>query len=68
MADARRKAELYAQSAGLKLGGVAWVTELPVSAAPAPLMRAYGAAASVPISAGTDTLNVQITVGFEAAR
>jgi uncharacterized protein len=68
MADARRKAELYAQSAGLKLGGVAWVTELPASAAPAPLMRAYGAAASVPISAGTDTLNVQITVGFEAAR
>jgi uncharacterized protein YggE len=30
--------------------------------------RAYAAAASVPISAGTDTLNVQITVGFEAAR
>jgi uncharacterized protein len=68
MADARRKAELYAQSAGLKLGGVAWVTEVPASAAPAPLMRAYGAAASVPISAGADTLNVQITVGFEAAR
>jgi uncharacterized protein len=68
MADARRKAELYAQSAGLKLGGVAWVTEVPASAAPTPLMRAYGAAASVPISAGADTLNVQITVGFEAAR
>jgi uncharacterized protein len=69
MADARRKAELYAQSAGLKLGGVAWVTEVPASAAPTPFpMRAYGAAAAVPISAGADTLNVQITVGFEAAR
>ncbi len=64
MADARRKAELYAQSAGLKLGGVAWVTEVPASAAPAPLMRAYGAAASVPISAGADTMNFQITVSF----
>jgi len=69
MADARRKAELYAQSSGLKLGGVAWVTEVPASAAPAPLpMRAYAAAGSVPISAGADTLNVQITVGFEATR
>jgi hypothetical protein len=68
LADARRKAELYAQSAGLKLGGVAWITELPAGAAPVPMGRMYAAAASVPISAGTDTLSVQITVGFEAAR
>jgi hypothetical protein len=68
LADARRKASLYAQSAGLKLGGVAWVTEVPTNAQPAPMaMRAYAAASAVPISAGTDTLSVQITVGFEAA-
>jgi len=67
LADARRKAELYARAAGLKLGGVAWVTEVPASASPMPMAgRAYAAAASVPISAGADTLNVQITVGFEA--
>jgi uncharacterized protein len=69
LADARRKAALYAQSAGLKLGGVAWVTEAPAYAPPMPMAgRAYAAAASVPISAGSDTLNVQITVGFEVAR
>ena len=69
LADARRKAALYAQGAGLKLGGVAWITEVPAYAPPGPMAgRAYAAAASVPISAGTDTLNVQITVGFEAAR
>lgn len=66
--DARRKAELYAQGAGLKLAGVAWVTEVPVNAPPTPFaVRAY-AAASVPISAGTETLSVQITVGYEASR
>lgn len=69
LADARRKAELYAQSAGLKFGGVAWVTEVPAYAPPTPMggVRAYAAAAAVPIAAGTDTLNVQITVGFEIA-
>jgi uncharacterized protein len=68
LADARRKAALYAASAGLKLGAVAWVTEEPAYAPPLPMAgRAYAAAASVPISAGADTLNVQITVGFEAA-
>lgn len=68
LADARRKAALYAQSADLKLGGVAWITEVPAYAPPSPMMagRAY-AAAPVPISAGTDTLSMQITVGFEVA-
>jgi len=66
MADARRKAELYAQGSGLKLAGVAWVTEVPAYTPPAPMAaRAY--AAAVPIAAGTDTLSVQITVGFETA-
>lgn len=69
LADAQRKAALYAQSAGLKLGGVAWITEAPAYAPPSPMMagRAYAAAAPVPISAGTDTLSMQITVGFEVA-
>jgi hypothetical protein len=68
LADARRKASLYAQSAGLKLGDVAWVTEVPSYGSTMPMAgRAYAAAAPVPISAGADTLNVQITVGFEAA-
>jgi uncharacterized protein len=70
MADARRKAELYAQAAGLTLGGVAWITEEPAYAPPGPMggMRVFAAAApSVPIAAGEDTLSVQITVGFNVA-
>jgi uncharacterized protein len=68
IADARRKAEVYAQAAGLKLGGVAWVTDNPAYAPQgAPRMLAASPAA-VPIAAGEDTLRVQITVGFEVAR
>jgi uncharacterized protein len=71
VADARRKAELYAQASGLKLGGVAWITEEPAYAPPGPMgaTRLFSAAAApVPIAAGEDTLRVQITVGFEVAR
>jgi uncharacterized protein YggE len=70
MADARRKAEIYAHAGGLSLGGVAWVTE-DASAAPMPkvaMMRAPAAAAPPPISAGEDTLQVHITVGYDIAR
>jgi uncharacterized protein len=70
IADARRKAEIYAQSSGLKLGGVAWVTEEPAYAPPSPMgaVRMLAAPPAVPISPGEDTLRVQITVGFEAGR
>lgn len=69
MADARRKAELYAQAAGLKLGPVAWITEAPGYAPPTPMgrVRMLAASSPVPIAAGEDTLQVQITVGFEIA-
>jgi len=71
VADARRKAELYAQAAGIKLGGVAWITEDSGYAPPVRMMAARGPAAAgtaVPISSGEDTLRVQITVGFDIAR
>jgi uncharacterized protein len=69
LADARRKAQLYAQAAGLRLGGVAWITEVPAYAPPFPTgaVRMLAAAPAVPISPGEDTLRVQITVGFEVA-
>jgi hypothetical protein len=70
VADARRKAELYARAAGFTLGRVAWFTEGsgPMPSGPTPMFRAQASmAAPVPISPGEDTLRVQITVGFDIA-
>ena len=68
MADARRKAELYAHAAGLTLGSVAWVTEDSSARlfAPKVAMRAAMPGAA-PIATGEDTLQVRITVGYEIA-
>ncbi len=68
LADARRKAELYARSAGLTLGAVSWVVEDRTNAPQPRVFAARMAAAPVPISAGEDTLDVRITVGFDVAR
>ena len=71
VADARRKAELYARAADIKLGSVAWITEDSGYAPPVRMMAARAPAAAgtaVPISSGEDTLRVQITVGFDIAR
>jgi hypothetical protein len=69
VADARRKAQLYAEAAGVRLGSVVWITEEPASTPPFPMaaLRA-SSAAPTPISAGEDTLRAQITVGFDIAQ
>jgi uncharacterized protein len=67
VADARRKAELYAHAAGASLGPVAWISEDAGYAPMGPMqaMRQRAAAAPVPILTGEDELQVRITVGFE---
>jgi uncharacterized protein len=67
IADARRKAEVYAKVSGVRLGRVEWITEDTGNGRPAPMM-ARAAAAPVPIASGEDTLRVQVTVGFDIAR
>jgi uncharacterized protein len=68
IADARRKAEVYAKAAGVRLGPVQWITEDTGGApGPVPMMRA-AAAAPVPIATGEDTLRARVTVGFDIAR
>jgi len=71
MADARRKAEVYAHASGIQLGRIEWITEDSGVVAPVQT-RAQGAsaamAASVPIAPGEDTLRVRVTVGFGIAR
>jgi uncharacterized protein YggE len=67
IADARRKGEVYAKAAGVRLGAVQWIAEDTGSGPPVPMVRA-AAAAPVPISTGEDTLRVRVTVGFDIAR
>jgi hypothetical protein len=69
VADARRKAQVYAQAAGVSLGRVVWLTEDSGYAPPGPMgaMRAAGGLTAVPISSGEDTLHVRIVVGFDIA-
>jgi hypothetical protein len=71
VADARRKAELYARAAGLTLGRVAWITEDLGYEPPVPMGALHAAATrakATPISTGEDTLHARITVGFDIAR
>jgi uncharacterized protein len=67
VADARRKAELYARAAGVTLGRVVLINENSTSMPFAKAVR-YAAVAAAPIATGEDTLRVDITVGFEIAR
>jgi len=67
IADARRKAEVYAKASGVGLGRVEWITEDTGNGPPVPMM-ARAAPAPVPIASGEDTLRVRVTVGFEIAR
>jgi hypothetical protein len=68
VADARRKAELYARTSGVSLGRVAWITE---SEPPLPLIAprtSLAKSAPVPIEPGEDTLRIRVTVGFDIGR
>jgi len=69
MADAKRKAELYAHAANMNLGDVNWITEDAGAPPPYPMLRALAtpAAPPVPIAAGEDTWHVHVTVGFDLA-
>jgi len=63
IADAHRRAELYAKAAGAKLGHVVAITEEGTAPPPRP-MQALRAGA-VPISPGEQTLRAMVTVSYE---
>jgi uncharacterized protein len=69
IADAQRKADLYAKAAGVALGPVVSITEEGASA-PAPVLmkRTVANGMAPPIAAGEDTLRVNVSVGFALAR
>jgi hypothetical protein len=68
-ADARAKAELYAEAAGVSLGRVVQITESSTVAPPMPMYRAALAAqaadAAVPIAAGQQTVSANVTIVYE---
>ncbi len=65
IADARRKAELYARAAGAKVGNVAAISE-EGAASPVPRpMQALRAGASVPVAPGEQTLRTVLMVSYE---
>ena len=68
IADARRKAEIYAKASDVRLGRVQWITEEGGGGPPMLAMTRAAPAAPVPIAPGEDTLRVRVTVGFEIAR
>jgi uncharacterized protein YggE len=64
IADARRKAEIYAKASGVTLGAPLSISE-EGNAAPAPYRRmAAGMAASAPVAQGEETLAVTVNVSW----
>jgi uncharacterized protein YggE len=67
VADARRKAQIYASAGGATLGRLMALTEEGGSQPPVAFSRVYAAAASAPtpIEAGEDKLSLTVTTRFE---
>jgi uncharacterized protein len=68
VADARRKAEIYAKAGGAQIGRLMELTEEAGAQPPvgfAARTYAQGAAATTPIEAGEDKLRVTVTARFE---
>jgi uncharacterized protein len=67
VADARRKAEIYASAGGARIGRLMVLTEEAGRQMPVAFSRAYaaGAPAPTPIEAGENKLTVTVTARFE---
>jgi uncharacterized protein len=63
IADARRKAELYAKAAGAKLGQVVSISEEGPAPQPRPMQAVR--AGSVPVAPGEQTLRAIVSVSYE---
>jgi uncharacterized protein YggE len=66
VADARHKAEILAEAAGLTLGPVLTLRDAPVAEGPRPMMRAAMSAerADVPVEAGQVSMAAQVEIEF----
>jgi uncharacterized protein YggE len=64
IADARRKAEIYAKAAGVTLGSPVSISEEGSQVAPQFRRMAAGVAASAPVATGEETLHVTVSVSW----
>jgi uncharacterized protein YggE len=64
IADAHRKAALYAHAAGAKLGRVMAITEEGAPAPPRPFAAMRAGAGAVPVAPGEQTLRAVVTVSY----
>ncbi len=65
VADAKRKAEIYAQAANVALGAPISISE-ETAPGPVPYRKmAAGLAASAPVAQGEETLRVTVSVSYE---
>ena len=67
IADARRKAEIYAKAAGVSVGAPFSISEEGSTGpiAPRGFVAGHAAAAATPIAAGDETLTVTVSVAYE---
>ncbi len=67
VADVKRKTEIYAKAAGVRLGRILSISEDSVSCSQPMLMRSSmkAEAAPVPVEAGEKTLRVQVTITWQ---
>lgn len=62
VADARARAELLAEAAGVKLGKVISISETGFASDPVPMFRAEASAAPVPVAGGELGLTASVTI------
>ncbi|HEY1623439.1 MAG TPA: SIMPL domain-containing protein, partial [Streptosporangiaceae bacterium] len=69
VADAKARAEQYAQAAGMRLGPVLSISETGSSSAPGPVFpgAAFMAESAVPISAGQQQVTSSVVVVYQLA-
>ena len=67
IADAHRKAALYAKAAGAKLGRVVAITEEGAPTPPRRFAAMRAGAGAVPVAPGEQTLRAAVTVSYELA-
>ena len=65
IADARRKAGLYAKAAGAKVGKVVSIIEQGASPPPRPFQAMRASAGAVPVAPGEQMLRASVTVSYE---